>query len=54
MNLGEALDFVAQINPGQAYLTHVSHLMGCADDVNATLPTHVSLAYDGLVLNGFC
>jgi phosphoribosyl 1,2-cyclic phosphate phosphodiesterase len=53
MNLGEALDFVAQINPEQAYLTHVSHLMGCANDINATLPSNVSLAHDGLVLDGF-
>jgi phosphoribosyl 1,2-cyclic phosphate phosphodiesterase len=53
MNLEEALRFVAQINPEQAYLTHVSHLMGCTKDINPILPNHVSLAHDGLVINGF-
>ncbi len=52
MNLSEALDFVAQINPEQAYLTHISHLMGCAKGINHTLPSNIMLAYDGLQING--
>lgn len=48
LNLTEALAIIEDIQPEQAYLTHLSHQMGKAVDVTATLPQGVSLAYDGL------
>lgn len=47
-NLQEALDFIAEINPAQAYLTHISHKLGFHNTVQKTLPKSVFLAYDGL------
>ena len=46
--LSEALDFITEINPEKAYLTHISHLLGKHDDVERELPENVFLAYDGL------
>ena len=48
LNLQEALAFVAQVQPEQAWLTHVSHRMGLARVEGPKLPPGVSLAYDGL------
>jgi phosphoribosyl 1,2-cyclic phosphate phosphodiesterase len=48
MNLQEALNFVSEIKPERAWLTHVSHHMGLAKKVNLQLPPGVALAYDGL------
>jgi len=50
-NLEEALKVIEKINPEQAYLTHISHLMGFHKEVEATLPKHVKIAYDGLILH---
>jgi phosphoribosyl 1,2-cyclic phosphate phosphodiesterase len=47
-NLQEALDFITLVNPEKAYLTHVSHLFGFYDDIQARLPKNVFLAYDSL------
>lgn len=47
-NLEEALEFIKKVNPGKAYLTHISHLLGFHDDVEAMLPENVFLAYDEL------
>ena len=47
-NLEEALDFIKDINPEKAYLTHISHLLGFHDEVEAILPENVHLAYDNL------
>lgn len=49
-NLEEALAFIDHIGPKKAYLTHISHHMGFHDEVQATLPEHVFLAYDELEL----
>jgi len=49
-NLAEALDFINQIQPKRAYLTHISHLLGFHAEVEKNLPDHVRLAYDGLQL----
>ncbi len=49
-NLEEALDFIKQVQPKKAYLTHISHLMGFHDEVEKELPENVYLAYDGLKL----
>lgn len=50
LNLREALELIERINPRRAYLTHLSHDMGLHREVEATLPTNVRLAYDGLRL----
>ncbi|MCK9162927.1 MAG: MBL fold metallo-hydrolase [Bacteroidales bacterium] len=48
--LQEALDFIKEINPKQAYLTHISHFLGLHKEVGKELPPNVSLAYDGLTI----
>ncbi len=47
-NLEEALNFIKEINPERAYLTHISHMLGFHDEVQAELPENVFLAYDNL------
>lgn len=48
--LKEALEVVEALRPGRTYLTHISHLLGTHADVEANLPPHVYLAYDGLTI----
>lgn len=50
LNLQEALDIVKEVRPGQAWFTHISHMMGKQAEVVTRLPADVRLAYDGLVL----
>ncbi|MFV0541126.1 MAG: MBL fold metallo-hydrolase [Aestuariibaculum sp.] len=50
-NLQEALNFINEVNPEVAYITHISHMLGFHNDVEKTLPKNVHLAYDGLELN---
>lgn len=54
LNLEEALSIIAQVHPGRALLTHISHHMGRHEDINKILPEGVSLAYDTLeiMVNG--
>jgi len=47
-NLKEALAFIEEMNPEIAYLTHISHLFGKHEDIEAELPPNVFVAYDGL------
>jgi phosphoribosyl 1,2-cyclic phosphate phosphodiesterase len=47
-NLNEALELIAELKPGKAYLTHISHQLGKHHDVQQELPANVFLAYDGL------
>ncbi len=47
-NLEEALGVIREVNPGAAYLTHMSHRMGKHDALQKELPPHVFPAYDGL------
>jgi phosphoribosyl 1,2-cyclic phosphate phosphodiesterase len=49
-SLSEALAVLEEVAPEQAYLTHISHLLGLHRVVEKELPSHVKLAYDGLVL----
>lgn len=49
-SLPEALEVIRQVHPREAYLTHISHEMGCHADVDPMLPPGVHLAYDGLVI----
>lgn len=48
LNLQEALDFIEELQPKRAYLTHISHLMGFHREVQEKLPENVFLAYDNL------
>ncbi len=48
LSLTEALELIRRIKPEQAWLTHLSHHMGLASEVEQSLPPGVSLAYDGL------
>lgn len=47
-SLPQALKVIAAVQPKKAYLTHLSHQMGFAAEVQAELPENVFLAYDGL------
>ncbi|TVZ28543.1 phosphoribosyl 1,2-cyclic phosphate phosphodiesterase [Gillisia sp. Hel_I_86] len=47
-NLEDALAFIAEVKPAQAYLTHISHMLGFHEEIQATLPKNVFLAYDNL------
>ena len=48
LNLEEALALVELLQPQKAYFTHISHLLGFHDEVEANLPDHIHLAYDTL------
>jgi len=48
--LQQALDLIDAVNPERAYLIHMSHQMGLHREVDLSLPGHVQLAYDGLVI----
>ena len=50
-SLPEALDFIGELKPKRSYLTHISHALGFHEQVQATLPENVFLAYDNLKIN---
>jgi len=50
-SLDEAIDFIEEISPLQAYLTHVSHQMGLYSEISKELPYGITLAYDGLTVS---
>lgn len=50
-NLEEALELIEELNPEQAYLTHISHLMGKHSETEKELPKNVKIAYDGLAFH---
>jgi phosphoribosyl 1,2-cyclic phosphate phosphodiesterase len=47
-SLREALDFIREISPKKAFITHISHQMGRHANVSKELPPEITLAYDGL------
>ncbi len=47
-NLEEAITLVQELNIPTAYFTHISHQLGTHEEVSATLPEGIHLAYDGL------
>ena len=47
----EATALVNELQVPQAYFTHISHQLGKHNEVNATLPGHIRLAYDGLAID---
>jgi phosphoribosyl 1,2-cyclic phosphate phosphodiesterase len=46
--LQEAIDFIGEISPEKAFITHISHQMGLYSEVARELPPGIVLAYDGL------
>ncbi len=52
LNLRQALELIEELEPEQAYLTHLSHNMGLHAEVSKMLPPNVGLAYDGLTAHG--
>ena len=53
-NLEEALEFIKEISPEKAYLTHISHLFDTHNNIEAQLPEGVFAAYDGLKIPFNC
>jgi phosphoribosyl 1,2-cyclic phosphate phosphodiesterase len=49
--LDEAVNQAQQMKIPQAFFTHISHQLGKHDDINAELPTGMSLAWDKLEIN---
>jgi phosphoribosyl 1,2-cyclic phosphate phosphodiesterase len=47
-NLSEAISMLEILKPEQGFLTHISHQMGCYEDVEKELPSFIRQAYDGL------
>jgi phosphoribosyl 1,2-cyclic phosphate phosphodiesterase len=50
-NLEEAIALVQELEVPRAYFTHISHQLGLHADVEASLPSGIHLAYDGLTLS---
>ena len=46
--LDQALEIIEQVQPKQAYLTHISHKLGKHREVSKELPENVKLGWDGL------
>lgn len=51
LSLDESIAIIKELKPKQAYLIHISHLMGLHEQVTSELPTNIHLSYDGLQLN---
>lgn len=49
--LKEAIDVATAVGAENTYFTHISHQLGLHDEVEATLPAGMHLAYDGLTLH---
>lgn len=47
-SLSEAINIIDEVNPREAYITHISHFLGLHEKVQQTLPDNVFLAFDGL------
>ncbi|WP_186756300.1 MBL fold metallo-hydrolase [Echinicola salinicaeni] len=51
LTLDEALEIIEEIKPEKAYLTHISHKLGCHQEIQQQLPDNVFLAHDGLKIS---
>jgi phosphoribosyl 1,2-cyclic phosphate phosphodiesterase len=49
-SLSEAVAIAEEVKPRITYLTHISHQLGRHREVETTLPSHIRLGYDGLVV----
>ena len=50
LNLDQALEMMEDLKPERGYFTHISHLLGNHGLVESELPSHIQLAYDGLII----
>lgn len=50
-SLDEAIEIIQEVNPRQAFITHLSHFIGLHEKIQQDLPENIFLAYDGLVVN---
>lgn len=48
--LNEATALIDEIGVPKGYFTHVSHQLGLHAEVGSSLPSHLELAYDGMVV----
>ncbi|TVR84052.1 MAG: MBL fold metallo-hydrolase [Saprospirales bacterium] len=48
LSLNQAIEISLKVGAKNTYITHVSHVMGLYNEVQAELPSGVYLAYDGL------
>ncbi len=51
LTIEESLEVIADLKPGQTYLTHMTHAVD-HDETNSKLPRGVELGYDGLKIEG--
>lgn len=51
LTIEEALAEIATIGPKRAFFTHISHDFGLYSEVEPTLPKHVHVGFDGLLVN---
>ena len=49
--LNEAIQLAEELQIPEVYFTHISHQLGLHQDVEAEIPDHIHLAYDGLEIN---
>jgi phosphoribosyl 1,2-cyclic phosphate phosphodiesterase len=49
-SLEEAVALAMELQIPEVYFTHISHQLGKHNKVSKELPSHINLAYDGLVL----
>lgn len=49
-NLDQAVEIAKKVNAEQSYFTHISHLMGFHEQINAELPKSMQLACDELTI----
>jgi len=47
-SLSEAVEVIQKLEPKQAFITHISHLMDKHEVVNTQLPKNIRLGFDGL------
>jgi phosphoribosyl 1,2-cyclic phosphate phosphodiesterase len=48
--LAEAIDVIRELNVPNAYFTHISHQLGCHQEIESELPDGMHLAHDGMIL----
>lgn len=48
--LDQAVELLQELQPKEAYLTHISHKLGLHSEVSKELPENIHLGYDGLTI----
>ena len=51
INLTQAIEYIEELKPKKAYLTHIAPDMGLHSETEKMLPKSVFLGYDGLEIN---